>query len=462
VKFRNKRVLVLGVGSSGLAAKNFLEQRGAEVIVYDDNVQISEETSRSTRETCDLAVISPGISINHPLAKQMQKNNIPISGACVNVSGACASVISELELGFCEKHGKVVAVTGTNGKTTVSNMINDALGRKSVLCGNVGIPVTSVAKQLRRKTAVVEVSSFQLEASQSHGAARTLRGFRPNIAVILNITQDHLERHGTMEEYIRCKAAISKNQKKRDVLILNFDDANCRSLGTHQKVLWFSTTAKVKGIYLDGRDITLNIKRRAQKIFTLDELGAENQHDIQNILAVILTLKLLKVPKSAIKKACRAAKMPHRLQYIGNLKTRERTVMFFNDSKSTNVASTLAACRCFKSPVNLLLGGVSKGQSFAELFEKLPAVVQNIFAFGQAAAEIIKAANEAGFLAVVKCNNLEDATHRAIKAGTGPLVVLLSPACSSFDMFKNYEHRGEEFVKTVDMVSKSFDLGTFN
>ena len=430
MKYENKRVLVLGAGKSGLSAKAFLEERGAEVILYDDKklLEISEEF--------DLCVISPGISVNHPMVKQ--------------------PLISELELGLGEKHGKVIAVTGTNGKTTVSNMIHKAL-KKSILCGNVGIPATAVASQLRRRTAVIEVSSFQLETSN--------RGFRPNIAVILNITQDHLERHGTMAEYTRCKAQIYKNQRKRDMLILNYDNDVCRNLPIMgRRVFWFSTDAKVRGIYLNGRDVVLNIKRRAKNLFTVDDVGDVNGHDIENILATALVCSLMRAGRKAILQACNCERQPHRIQHIADIRTANGTVTYYNDSKSTNIASTLAACRCFKSHVNLILGGVSKGQNFTELFEKLPLVVENIFIFGEASQEILEAHKnfynsplvESGVTApaVTGCINLRDATIRATQTGSGPRVVLLSPACASFDMFKNYEDRGEQFIEIVKELLK--------
>ena len=303
-------VLILGAGKSGISAKKFLESRGKEVAVYDDKNPVK------ITEVIELCVISPGVSINHPLAVKYSDR-----------------LISELELGISEKHKKVIAITGTNGKTTVVNMIHNALtknknlfARKSVLCGNVGTPVTAITQQLRNKTAVIEVSSFQLEHAKT---------FRPKIAVILNINQDHLERHGTMEEYARCKAKISENQKRRDVLILNYDCSLTRSLaqkesslsakkcrqGSHNRVLYFSTSARVRGVYLSGKSIILNIKGRARKIFTLDDFGADAPHTIENILATVLVCKLMRVSKRAIIEACKNFPNPHRLEYAGSFES---------------------------------------------------------------------------------------------------------------------------------------------
>jgi len=509
VKLKNKRVLVLGAGISGRSAKSFLEAKGAEVVVFDDashgdavkhtpsspttmpplslkgehaEIVTARDDLSAAADGFDLCVISPGVSINHPLARKFSNR-----------------LIGELELGFSVPHRKVIAVTGTNGKTTVVNMIHQAL-RKSVLCGNVGIPVTAVSKEIRRRTAVTEVSSFQLESLG--------RRFRPNIAVILNVSQDHLERHGTMEEYIRCKARIFQNQKRRDIAVLNFDDPILRNHPTacggpplqggelttgsfrgpvldknkklnpllggvarpqgvtgwfgSQRVLWFSITSRVRGVYLDGNDIMLNLRGRARKIFSLDDFGEDRPHSIQNILATVLVCKLMGCSRRAIISACRPVRQSHRLEYVGRLAGDGGDIVFYNDSKATNIASTLAACRCFQTPVNLIVGGVAKGQDFSELFEKMPNVVQNVFVFGESAGEIMGAAPtlssrrdatpssyEGELLSIYKCDDLKEAVVRATAAGTGPRVVLLSPACASFDMFRDYRHRGDVFVEIV-------------
>jgi len=402
MEFKGKRALVLGAGISGDSAKEFLTARGASVVVYEDKI------GGEVDGKFDLCVISPGISINHPLAQKYRD-----------------VLISELDLGFCEKHGKVIGVTGTNGKTTVVGMLHRVF-RGSVLCGNVGVPVTAV--DIRKKTAVVEVSSFQLEVPPKY--------FRPDVSIVLNVTQDHLERHGTMEEYTACKMRI-----RGAVSILNYDDAICRANGD-ANTLWFSTKERVNGAYLDGDTVTVNFGK-LRKTFKLSDFGATlAEHDIANILAVVLAGCVMRVSRKRIVMGCRTAKSPHRIEYVATI----GNAVFYNDSKATNVAATLAACRSFGDmPINLILGGVPKGQDFSVLFRDLPANVENIFAIGEAAPDIIECSNGRA----LKCETLNEAVDNAANVGVGARVVLLSPACASFDMFRNYAHRGDEFKRIV-------------
>lgn len=420
--FKDLKVLVLGAGASGKSAARFLRKRGAIVGIYDDKkcdgirdaiYVVSEE--QVDAEDFDFCVISPGVSINHVIAQKFE-----------------GRIISELALGFTAPHKKVVAVTGTNGKTTVTKRLGNAVGKRGLVCGNIGIPVTSVSDEIKNKIAVAEVSSFMME---------TDLGFNPDISIVLNITQDHLERHGTMEEYIRCKGKLSNARK----VILNFDCPNCRMLNDG-RAFYYSTQSPVRGIYLDGNNIVLNINRRPKKIFALHEFGEDQPHQISNILAVILASILLDVPRSRILMACKGGQeREHRIQHVGEV----GNVAFVNDSKATNVAACLAACACFEAPINLLVGGVVKGQDFSGFFTKLPQNVEHVFLFGEGADEIFVAAEKSGYRGATKHRGMADAVLAAHKHGFGPRVVLLSPACSSFDEFTNYAERGEVFTAIV-------------
>jgi UDP-N-acetylmuramoylalanine--D-glutamate ligase len=250
-----------------------------------------------------------------------------------------------------------------------------------------------------------------------------------------------------MEEYAKCKARIGGC-----ILILNRDDENIYKMyGCMQErlphILWYSVKSPVRGCYLDGDIIYINTKgKNAKKMFSLSEFGETRPHMIQNILAVVLVCSLLKIKREAVIRACRVAVRPHRIEYVG----KKDNVEFYNDSKATNIASTIAACKCFEKDINLLLGGIGKGQDFNELFAELPANVRNIFVFGRDADEIISASG--GKSGVTRCTDLQDAVQRAAAAAKENEkggIVLFSPACSSFDMFNNYEHRGEEFKKNV-------------
>lgn len=482
----NEKVLILGAGTSGTAAYELLKSKKISATLFDDSFKDREINA----EDFDCCIISPGIPSTHPIASQFDDPNKPKTFLSV-CDFSFRPIISELELGFSGKHRKIIAITGTNGKSTVTQHIAKAINlnkkpciRKAVMCGNIGIPVTSVQKKLKTKTAVAEVSSFQLEHTIPHGSAAQSKNsyfdwhnFRPNIAVILNITQDHLERHKTMEEYIRCKSQIFAHQTKRDVLVLNYDDENCKNLAsqTISKVLWFSSQARVHGIYLEGKNIMWNVRGKAKKIFSVDNFSDKAPHVIQNLLATTLVCRLMKVSKRAIKLAANTPKLEHRLQYVGkltkNVSEKENPnsnsdlsavggeVLFYNDSKATNIASTLAACKCFETQIQLLVGGMPKGQNFTELFEKLPPNVQNIFAFGNAAPEIIKSHADLSHAQtdlpqpsltlpnIHACIDLAEAVALATQNAVGPSVVLLSPACSSFDAYKNYAERGNHFIE---------------
>ena len=434
MKFKDKNVLVIGAGVSGLSAAQFLIERGARVTIYDDNRMPRYETTidngavyefevdKLDPDNFDLSVISPGVSINHPLAQKFT-----------------GKLISELSLGFTARHKKVIAVTGTNGKTTVVNMIANVLGKRGKLCGNSGTPVTSVTRELRRKIAVTEVSSFMMEVQSK---------FRPKISVILNISQDHLERHGTMENYIEHKAQIFAHQKKRDITILNYDDPIVRDLAkrTKARVLFFSQTSRVRGIFVDGGRVWLNLRGCAKELFSLHELRLSNSHEVSNFLATALACKLLRVKSEKLENA--TVDLNHRIQHVAAV----GNVDFYNDSKATNVAAALAACACFTAPIHLLVGGQPKGQDFAKLFAALPKNVVRIFTFGESSPAIMASAKLALFTAIEAHETMQAAVAASASHGTGQRVVLLSPACASFDQFAGYEDRGKKFVEVVNAI----------
>ncbi|MCL2587623.1 MAG: UDP-N-acetylmuramoyl-L-alanine--D-glutamate ligase [Firmicutes bacterium] len=419
MKLKNKRVLIIGAGASGKSAEAFLQQRGAKTYLYFDPSAIEFEES-----DFDLAVLSPGVSINHPLAQQFK-----------------SKLVSELTLGFSGRHKPIVAVTGTNGKTTVVNLIHQILGQnRSILCGNIGIPVTSVSEEIKRKIPIAEVSSFMLE----------LPAPRVRIAVILNITQDHLDRHGTIENYVRHKESLAHGQKRCDRLILNFDCPTTRELakGKRQRILWFSTTARVKGVYIEDGVVWLNLKRKRRRLYSLNELGLFRMHDIQNFLATLLVCWLL--GKKNIGEVCgRPLKQieDHRIEFVRAV----GQTAFYNDSKATNIAATLAAVNSISLPVHLIMGGQRKGQDFNKFFENLPAHVARICVIGVDKKYIVKTAAAHGISDIYLCDGLVDALEWSVK-GSGAKVVLLSPACASFDEFKNYQDRGNKFKEMVDKL----------
>lgn len=413
---------IIGYGVSGKAAESFLAARQIETVVVAD----AEEVVPLDYDFC---VLSPGV----PLAK-VKTEDVPI--------------VAEVELPFyLDKNIKprcVVAVTGTNGKTTVVKQITQmcqAAGKAVVMCGNVGVPVSRVAEQLNDHIAVIEVSSFMLEQTQI---------LRPQIAVLTNITSDHLDRHQTMAEYVRCKQQIVANQKRGDILIVNWDDANARAVGQAvaktrvTKVIWYSTSEPVTGYYVRKGQIYERLGWRTRSLFAATDLGGM-PHTLSNALAVVAVGRRLGVPLSAIKTATRYREQEHRIALVAD----QQGVAYYDDSKATNMAATIAATQAFQLPVCLILCGLTKGQDYHELFSALPATVQSIIVFGACQETVTAVAREVGFKAVYPVPDLSAAVAKAASIAPRPGVVLFSPAGSSFDQFHDYAARGNAFQTAV-------------
>ncbi len=416
---------IIGYGISGKAAESYLEARGIETIVVAD---AKEKVSGDY----DFCVVSPGVPQD-----DLKDEIVPI--------------VPEVELPFfCEKKLKpryLVAVTGTNGKTTIVNLIHrmcTLAKKKSILCGNVGVPVSRVAKQLQKTIAVFEISSFMLEHTSL---------LHPQIAVISNITPDHLDRHHTMEEYIRCKARIIEQQTKNDCLVINWDNTHTRMLGMmierskKTNVIWYSTREVVNGYYQHNGEVWERLGRRDKCLGSVAHFGAMD-HVISNTLAAIAVGRRLRLPSSVIWQACEYKPQQHRMELIADFEG----VAFYNDSKATNMASTLAAVSAIKMPTCLILCGLSKGQDYRELLTQLPAHVVQVFVFGSIREQVLDVAQSLKLKHVKGVLDLKDAVKKAMQCLTRPGVVLFSPSGSSFDCFINYQHRGDEFRKIVQDI----------
>lgn len=416
------KVKIIGYGVSGKAAESFLESRGIETVVVAD-------AAEKIDGEFDFCVVSPGVP-----AEAVADETVP--------------VIPEVELPFyldpSIKPKCLVAVTGTNGKTTIVNQINKMClddGKNAVLCGNVGTPVSRVADKLPRAIAVVEVSSFMLEQTKV---------LHPHIAVLTNITSDHLDRHHTMQEYVRCKQQIVANQTGKDYLIVNWDDKNAREVGLavqktgKSKVIWYSTSCKVKGYHLCHGSIYESKLWGRKRLCAVSDLGGM-PHTLANSLAVIAVGRLLGVSLTAIIQACKYREQAHRIELVAD----NNGVAFYNDSKATNIAACLAATRAFTLPICLILCGQTKGQDYQELLLNLPTHVTSVIVFGACQSEVLSKATALGVKKVYPVADLKAALTKAVELCVRPGVVLFSPAGSSFDQFKNYEHRGEKFRELV-------------
>ncbi len=439
--FPEQTFLVAGVSRSGIAAAEYLLGSGAKVFVYDDVEDdavksavrslvskgahaLNKEDAETSAERCDVLVLSPGIPIDHPLPvtfKRMGK-----------------AVIGEAELGARALTAPCVAVTGTNGKTTTVTLIEHILraaGRRAVACGNIGKPITACLKELSPETvAVAEISSFQLE---------TLTSLRPHVAVVLNVAEDHLNRHYTMENYIFLKQRLLKNCTESEYAVLDRDDPVVRTFAekTRAHVVWFSLSEETNGAYV--RDGAFYF--RGERILSLSDFPLEGEHNAADALAAICAARLMGVGNEAIGTAlARFSGVSHRLQKLGTV----GGVTFIDDSKATNVDAAIKAVASVKGESVLLLGGKDKGYSYAPLFEALKksGVVHAVIC-GENAFRILDAAVKADFTRVTLCRAFDMAVRIAFMTARPGQNVLLSPASASFDAFQSYEQRGERFAE---------------
>ncbi len=440
---------VFGLSRSGQAAARFLLDKGATVYVYDELLSPRVEQSlallqslgartvenNQLEQVCkvsDVLVLSPGIPIDHPIA--------------VTFKRAGKAVVGETELAARYMRCPVIAVTGTNGKTTTVSMLTELLnagGYQATACGNVGTPMLSCLEALEQAkeqaVAVAEISSFQLE---------TLSSLRAHITLILNITEDHLNRHYTMENYIFLKRKLLNRATAAEYAVLNYDDPIVREFAekTRASVLFFSVREKVTGAYYQQGDIYFN----NEKIMSADDLPVSGLHNIQNALAAIAAAKLMGVKTQAIVQALAQFKgVAHRLQPIGQW----QGVAFVDDSKATNADASIKAVDCMKRETVLLLGGKDKGYEYQSLFSAMKkSKVVHAVLYGENRYALLKCAREQGYKEVTVCPRFSQAVSIAVTLAKAGQTVLLSPASASFDEFANYEERGDAFVSFVQQL----------
>ena len=442
--------LVLGLSRSGRAATEFLLSRKATVYVYDDLSserieqtlsalaqqgarRVNKEQLSQMPDACDALVLSPGIPIDHPLAVAFKRKG--------------KAVIGEAELAVRNMRCPIVAVTGTNGKTTTVSLIAQILqkgGYNANACGNIGQPMTDFCGMDEQSVAVAEISSFQLE---------TLNSICPHIAVALNVTEDHLNRHYNMENYVFLKAKLFKNCTETEYAVLNYDDLTVRSFAekTKARVVWFSLRERVNGAYFENGALWFG----TEKIMTARDLFAEGLHNVQNALASIAVAKIMGVKTEIIANALSTFQgIKHRLERVGII----NGVTFIDDSKGTNVDATIKAVQSMKENTVLLLGGKNKGYDYASLFVTLKnSKVIHAVLYGENRYELLKSARVNGFENITVCNDFAFAVRVAsLKAQSGE-TVLLSPASASFDAFTSYEERGDKFVEIVNALGATVE-----
>jgi UDP-N-acetylmuramoylalanine--D-glutamate ligase len=444
IELKNKRVLVVGLARTGVATALFCAARGASVAATESRTEaeIGEAVTKlrgagvmlelgGHREEAflqrDLIVPSPGVPADAPLLRVAR--------------GKGVAIWSEIELAYRFFHGRLIGITGSNGKTTTTSLVEHILkvaGFPTILAGNIGTPLISCVERMTENTiTVVELSSFQLELIEM---------FRPSISVFLNLTPDHLDRHHTMESYGAAKARIFKNQTEEDAAILNADDpATAPYAPTVPRVYWFSRKQRVaQGAFLRGEDIVFRQDGKEEVVLRRREIPLVGAHNLENVLAAVTATRLAGADAPAIAKGVRSfAGVEHRLEFVADI----GGVRYYNDSKATNVDATLKALDAFPGRILVILGGKDKGSDYTVLQGPLREKAILTLLIGAAAEKIEK--QIAGSVAIERAETLDRAVEIASHAARPGDVVLLAPACASFDQFQNYEHRGQVFKDLV-------------
>lgn len=445
---KDKRIAIIGAARSGIAAAELALRQGAIPFISDvaDENKISENINRIKELNidfeigghsekvfaCDLMVISPGVPTDSEIVKKAFERKI--------------EVISEIEFAsmFCK--GKIIAITGTNGKTTTTSLIGHLLtiaGLSNYVAGNIGNAFSNVAdKIMQDEYAVLEVSSFQLDL---------IKNFKPYIASILNITPDHLNRYDNdVTKYAKSKQRIYENQHEKDFVIINKDsDLLIQNLNKiNSKVFWFSTKQTLdEGCFLLNDEIVFKEKNDVKFICTKNDILIKGEHNIQNSMCAIIVGKILSIPNDKIIEALRTFKgVEHRIEFIRSI----NGISFYNDSKATNVDSVIVALKSFDTPILLILGGQDKGNDYSLIKDLVKQKVKKIYAIGESADKIVNYFSD--IVEVQKCEDIQEVVNQTLKDAKENDVVLLSPACASFDMFNNYEHRGKVFKEIVNKL----------
>ncbi len=448
----SQKVLVAGTGLSGIAAAKLILRKGGDVVLYDGNAMLSEDVIKEKFEDAshvtvvlgelkktdlmgvELCIISPGIPLTAPFVEVVDNAGIPIW--------------SEIQLAYQCAKGKLAAITGTNGKTTTTALVGEIMKSQFedvYVVGNIGNPYTEIAMDTTDKTVTVaEISSFQLE---------TISDFRPNVSAVLNITPDHLDRHGTFECYTEVKESISKNQTEEDSCVLNYDDSLLREFGKDPekkpkaKVVFFSRKEKLdEGVYMDGDEIILRKNQRETHVVNIHDLQLIGSHNYENVMAAIAIAVEMGVPMEKIQKTVKEFKaVEHRIEFV-----LERTgVRYYNDSKGTNPDAAIRAIEAMPAPTLLIAGGYDKHAQYDEWIESFHGKVKYLVLIGQTRDKIAECAQKHGFTDIMYAEDMKEAVQVCASYANMGDCVLLSPACASWGMFANYEERGRIFKECV-------------
>jgi len=447
----DRKVLIVGTGKSGIAAADLLLSQGKDIILYDGNASLQEENIRSKvavnksfevrlgaydeawTPELSLIVVSPGVPTDLPFLVELKEEGLPVWG--------------EVELAYRFSKGRIAAITGTNGKTTTTALtgkIMEDYYSSVFVVGNIGIPYTSTAALTEEDTVTVaEISSFQLE---------TIAEFHPQVSAILNITPDHLDRHHTMDNYIKAKEDITRNQGQKDACILNYEDEVLRAFGEtlHTKVIWFSGERELEeGLWLDNETIYCRKDGVLMTVCNITELNILGKHNYENVMAAVGISLEMGVPLESIRRSiCSFQAVEHRIEYV----TEKNGVAYYNDSKGTNPDAAIKGIQAMIRPTWLIGGGYDKNSDYDEWIRAFDGKVKGLVLIGATREKIQEAAHRCGFTDTVFADSLEEAITWCAERAVPGDAVLLSPACASWGMFTNYEERGnvfKEFVKQL-------------
>lgn len=452
VDYKDKIVLIIGAAKSGIASARYLANKGAKVFLNDLKTrdELPKEAVKLEFEGINfilevhadikkikpqLVIVSPGVPFDNPAVMSALKENIP--------------VWSEMELASRCTKAPMVVITGTNGKTTTTSLVGQIFvdaGKRTFIGGNIGVPFINEAEALTEQdVAVLEASSFQLEGTEQ---------FKPRVSMILNITPDHLDRHGSMQGYINAKAKIYAQQDENDWLVLNKDDEKTKNLAEMAKtrVIFFSRKEILDvGFFVEDGYVCARFNNDTTRIISCDEIKIEGSHNLENALAAVAAGWLMGVEVNSIAESLRNFPgVPHRLEQVGVI----NGVRYINDSKGTNTDAAIKALEAYNEPIILIAGGKSKGCDFLPFANIIKERTKGLILVGQAAEEIEKAVKSVGYQNYRQVQSFKEAVEMARNLAVAGDIVLLSPACASFDMFRSYEHRGDYFKKIVHEMAK--------
>ena len=449
MNIKDKKVLLVGLAKTGVSTIKKLDKLGASIVVTDikpkekledilsqlnglNNVEYILGSHPEDISDIDLTIVSPGVPLDLPFIEKLKESNVKIIG--------------EVELAYTLSNNPIfVGITGTNGKTTTTSLVGEIFkeaNRDTYIVGNIGNPVIDTVDYTNENSVLVtELSSFQLESIDT---------FRPKVSSILNITEDHLNRHHTMENYINAKARIFENQDKSDFSILNYDDSIVRSLNKNNNasILYFSRQEKIdQGVYLDeNNNIVISIDGKQITVLNRNELSLPGDHNLENAMAAILMTYVVGVDLEVIKQVLITFKgVEHRLEFVTN----KNGIMFVNDSKGTNPDSTIKAIGSYERPIILIAGGMDKHSDFTDMMKCATKNVKELVLLGETADKIEASARKEGLENITKVKNMEEAVKKAYELAKDGDVVLLSPGCASWDMYPNFEARGLDFKENI-------------